>query len=182
MLHVILHGLAVRATVFYGHNRSLCGNQCCLNCDTFTANDTEIVLGIHHHFIQNHRTDFASHIMNGSFLEHFISHADFRRVSRIWIDNKHTRRGIDAPVNHILNFAVENLSFWFGTLVVPDITFSKTSIPKTIKNILHSRIGKYQGCLVRFHRRNHIFILFCNIYHFNMFKINCSILCIILQP
>ena len=48
--------------------------------------------------------------------------------------------------------------------------------------VVVSGIGKHQSRLVCFHGRDHIFILFRDIYHLNMFKVNRRILGIILQP
>ena len=182
MLHIVLHRLAVGTAVFHSDHRSLCCRQCCLDGNTFSADHAEIILCIHHHFIENDSADLASHIMNRTLLEHFISHTDFRRIAGVRIDNEHSGGSIDSAVDHILYFTVQNLAFRFGTLIIPDIAFSKTGIPKSIKNIIYARIGKHQSRLVCLHGRDHIFILFRDIYHLNMFKVNRRILGIILQP
>ena len=83
--HVILQGNAVCLTVFYGDDGTLRSHESRLDGDTLPADDTDVILGGNHHFIQDDGTDFTAYIVDGATLEHLIAQTDFGCVAGIGV-------------------------------------------------------------------------------------------------
>ena len=90
MLYIVLHGSPVRLTVFYCDHGPLRCLQCCFNGNALPADNTQIILLVYHHLVQDHSTDLASYITDRSTLEHVIVHSYLRSVTRLWIQDQHT--------------------------------------------------------------------------------------------
>ena len=113
MIYIVFHRVSVRTIVLNCHDRSLCCDQRCLNGNAFSTDNTNIILRIHHHFIQNDGTDLTADIMDRTFAEHVVPHTDLSRIACIRIDDQHSCRCIDSTIDHVLHFFVVNLTARF---------------------------------------------------------------------
>ena len=134
------------------------------------------------HLQKNRRADFRADIADRARCKLPVIEAEFDCAARIWIQNQHTCRRIDSPVNHIGNFVLLNLSCRLAALIINDGAFTQSDTVHFIKNVRMSCLRKHKNTSMCFDSRNQVFVLFRDIQNFDVLKIHVCMIRKILQP